>query len=470
VWYMYTTDLDLVVLSAGPVYKDGEASLGPDEVLALEGVGTFQGVSIRERFSQLRSRGKDVAKLAKRVHWESTRRGHASLTTSAVLFWEIINCSRLASMLLVAPVFGSYLQESQRRAPVMRERILTPAELRGKDLETVYNRVMDRCFESYSRLIQLGVELEDARYVLPLSASTSLYAALPLESHVYLIRKSRGAIGLVNEEIRVIADRIMAAAAKTMPLLLDARMKFSSRWCYYAPTDPLRPPDGLVRRICGDRAAGEVELLSLDYPRGLEELLKQGVVAEQMSGLLRVVTVETLSLAAYHQAIRHRTVPTTVESLVEAAEAWLKDPEHSLVAPPRIRSSEALLRIFVDSCGELCDLYRTLKEGGEPEAALYVLPNAMRIRAIRIYNLFNLLSPMGFIATRTCSAAQWEERALAYKVWREVERAAPWLRDMMGEKCMQLGYCPEKEWCPIILRYHAYSDEAHRRLNEPEDP
>jgi thymidylate synthase ThyX len=74
---------------------------------------------------------------------------------------------------------------------------------------------------------------------------------------------------------------------------------------------------------------------------------------------------------------------------------------------------------------------------------------------------------MGFVATRTCSAAQWEERALAYKVWREVERAAPWLRGLMGEKCMHLGYCPEREWCPIILKYHAYSDEAHHRFNEP---
>jgi thymidylate synthase (FAD) len=37
----------------------------------------------------------------------------------------------------------------------------------------------------------------------------------------------------------------------------------------------------------------------------------------------------------------------------------------------------------------------------------------------------------------------------------------------MGEKCMHLGYCPEREWCPIILKYHAYSDEAHHRFNEP---
>jgi Predicted alternative thymidylate synthase len=464
---MYTTDLVLTLLSFGPIYREGEFSLGPDEVLALEGVGTFHGVGVRERLSQLRSKGKDVKSLAGRVHWESTRRGHASLTTSAVLFWEIVNCSRLSSMLLVAPPFGSYLQESQRRAQLSRERILTPAELRGKGLEGVYEGVMDRCYKVYSQLVQGGVDLEDARYVLPLSSATSLYATLPLESHVYLIMKSRRGIGLVTEEIRLISSKITELAAKSMPLLLEARLKFSSRWCYYAPTDPLRPPDGLVQRLCGDGPAAEAELLRLDHVEGLEDLLRNDVAAEQVSGLVRAVTVESLSLAAYHQAIRHRTIPTTVESIVEAAEKWARSPERRTVAPPQIKSSETKYKHFMDACSELCELYQTLVDDGEGVAALYALPNAMRVRVIRIYNLFNLLSPMGFVATRTCSAAQWEERAVAYKVWREVERAAPWLRGLMGEKCMHLGYCPEREWCPIILKYHAYSDEAHRRFNEP---
>jgi len=34
----------------------------------------------------------------------------------------------------------------------------------------------------------------------------------------------------------------------------------------------------------------------------------------------------------------------------------------------------------------------------------------------------------------------------------------------MGEKCKILGYCPEREWCPIILKYRSYGDEEHKRL------
>ncbi|MEM0382052.1 MAG: FAD-dependent thymidylate synthase [Nitrososphaerota archaeon] len=463
---MYTDELVLDLLSVGPFYREDRLELGPDEVIAVEGLGTFKGVNIRERVSDALSRGRELSKLASKVHRESTRRGHASLATSMVMFWEVSNCSRLISMLLVAPIFGSYLQESQRRSALTRERLLIPAELRGKDLEHKYSRVMDKCFNAYRRLCEEGVHLEDSRYLLPLSAATSLYATLPLESHVYIMRKVEQGLGVVTQELKTLVGKILEAAKRSAPLLLDSRLSFKARWGYYPVTDPLRQGDGLVQRLGGDRPSGEAELLSIDYPRGFEGLGLEGVVAEQAAPLLRALTIESLSLAAYHQAIRHRTVPTVVESLYEAAERWLSRPEESIVIPPSIRSRQTLSQIFIEACEELGDLYSSLMSGGEVSAALYALPNSLKIRVIRSYNLFNLLSPMGFLATRTCSAAQWEERAIAYRLWREVEKAAPWLRDAMGEKCKHLGYCPEKEWCPIILKYWEYSDEQHKKYNQ----
>lgn len=463
---MYSDELVLELISAGPLYSLDGAVLGPDEVIAIEGIGTFKGVNIRERVSDALSSGAELSRLAAKVHKESTRRGHASLSTSAVVFWEVSNCSRLTSMLLVAPVFGSFLQESQRRAPLVRERLLTPAELRGGPLEERYSRAMDRCFEAYRALCGLGVEIEDARYVLPLSAATSLFAALPLESHVYLIRKVSDTLGLVTEELRALVERLLKVLSATAPKLLESRLSFKSRWSYYAVTDPLRPPDGLMQRLAGDRPETESELLSIDCPGGFETLNLDRVEAEQASPLLRAVTVESLSLAAYHQAIRHRTVPTVVESIVEAAERWTREPEKSIVTPPSIKSRQNTFKVFTEACGELLDVHQRLVSENMLEAALYSLPNSLRIRVIRCYNLFNLLSPMGFLATRTCSAAQWEERAVAYRLWREVERVAPWLGGLLGEKCRHLGYCPERNWCPIILKYHGYSDELHRRHND----
>ncbi|MEM4297841.1 MAG: FAD-dependent thymidylate synthase, partial [Nitrososphaerota archaeon] len=220
---VYTDELSFVLFSIGPAYRQGELELGPDAVIALEGLGTFQGVSIHDRISDALSKGRDLSKIVAKVHRESTRRGHASLTTSAVMFWEVSNCSRLISMLLVAPVFGSYLQESQRRSPLTRERLLTPAELRSGRFEARYSEVMDRCFDAYRTLCEEGVPLEDARYLVPLAAATSLYAVLSLESHIYFIRKVEEGIGIVTKELRAFVDRFLDVARGRAPLLLDSR-------------------------------------------------------------------------------------------------------------------------------------------------------------------------------------------------------------------------------------------------------
>jgi hypothetical protein len=84
--------------------------VGPDVFIAEEGVGTFEGVSLERRLEKLLMKGKDAYKMAASTHRESTRRGHASMTTSLQLMMEVRECSRALSMLLVAPPFGSYLR------------------------------------------------------------------------------------------------------------------------------------------------------------------------------------------------------------------------------------------------------------------------------------------------------------------------------------------------------------------------
>jgi len=135
--------------------------------------------------------------------------------------------------------------------------------------------------------------------------------------------------------------------------------------------------------------------------------------------------------------------------------------------PPSIKKDPELNEVFLAEAEMALGLYREMLQAGvSPGAALYILPQALRVYAIRLYNGYNLLFPQGFIGTRTCSYTQWEERAIAYKVWREAEKLVPGISGLAGEKCRQLGYCPERDWCPIILKYHAYNDEIHSRQRD----
>ncbi|MEM0374713.1 MAG: FAD-dependent thymidylate synthase [Nitrososphaerota archaeon] len=466
----YTDQLEVDVLDLGPKVSFSGRSLGPDEVIALEGVGTFSMVHLSRNLNDLIGRGKDVTKFSRKVHFESTRRGHASLTTSAIPFLEVRWCSRLLSMVVMGARFGSFLQESQRRSEVTADRMLVPAEVRGTALE---GRVRDALLANhayYRELLGRGIDLEDARYVLPLATATSFFSASSLESVLYAVLKVRHRIGLVTSELEVYSGRLISLLSDLMPSLTGSRLAFSGPWTYYPVPDPLRESDGVFSALFGDRVPEDAELVDIMTVGGVNRVLSQDGLrtAERVYPAVQAVVLEAPSLVAYHQSIRHRSVPTAVESLVEAADRALKEPERSVVVPPRLRSSEALTSEFVARVLSMLELYRSVREELGPAAALYLVPQAVRIRTLRVYDLFNLLSPMGFVATRTCSAAQWEERAIAYRIWREVERSVPELGRLMGEKCRHLGYCPEKEWCPIILKYRRYDDEIHRRLNEPQ--
>ncbi|MEM3096166.1 MAG: FAD-dependent thymidylate synthase, partial [Nitrososphaerota archaeon] len=170
-----------------------------------------------------------------------------------------------------------------------------------------------------------------------------------------------------------------------------------------------------------------------------------------------------MSLVAFHQAVRHRTVPTAVESIYTAADRAYQNPEENIVVPPSIKKDAGLSTIFRESVSIALECYRELlSRGVRRSTAIYIIPQALRVYSVRLYNGYNLIYPQGFIGTRTCSYTQWEERGIAYRIWRELEKSLPEIAALIGEKCRYLGYCPEREWCPIITKYHTYSDELHR--------
>jgi len=462
---------------AGEIELHGEKiRLEPDTLIALEGIGTLRRVSIAERYGELLESGGDLGRIVSTFHRESTRRGHASLTTSLTLQLEISRCSRAASLLLVSPPFGSYLQESQRRSIAGREGFFIPPRAAAReDLRFTYARVVDAAHDAYSRLLEEGVEPEDARYVLPLASATSLFMSGSLETFLgFIIDAEKRGDGSpwYPEELSLIGRRIGEIARRIAPHLTEARLKFRVKLPTYPYANPYREPDRVIEDLVEKHGGGPVMLnfiSLLERADTIKESLEDPARAHALNPLIQAVFLEPMSLAAYHQAIRHRTIPTAVESIYSAAERCLSKPEQGLIIPPRIARSERLVNLFMEAAAGLLEAYKKLIEGGAlPSDAIYVIPQAVRIYAIRSYNAFNLLWPQGFIATRACSTSQWEVRRIAYEVWRQVSEKAPWLGELMGEKCKHLGYCPERRWCEIILKYRSYGDEEHKRALEDE--
>ena len=469
--------VEIKLYTHGPrasVPVDGSEELGPDVFIALEGLGTFKGVSLEERARELVKSGKDLYWYSLRIHKESTRRGHASITTSAMLQMEIRDCSRALSMLLVAPPFGSYLQESQRRSEVTRAYVVTPPRLGSYAKH--YNDMVSRMLDFYRQLVKEGVELEDARYILPIGVKTSLFASISLETYTYFLQlpDSREFREYMPWEVFEFSEKLKHTMQHTAPALLEARLAFRNRLASYPFPNPFKKSDVVVKRVVErfnhPEEAMVIEVLTLNMWN--EEEISKAVSEEDKEALdtvnpfVNVVTLEPMSLVAYHQAIRHRTVPTSVESIYDAVERASNNPVENIIIPPRVKTSGELANSFQQVFTEALELYKNMIDDGIPRSsACYIIPQALRIYVVRNYNGYNILYPQGFIGTRTCSYTQWEERGIAYKIWRDVEKIKPRLAALMGEKCRYLGFCPEKNWCPIILKYRSYDDEVHKLYN-----
>ncbi|MEN2975191.1 MAG: FAD-dependent thymidylate synthase [Candidatus Caldarchaeales archaeon] len=468
-------DVDINLISYGPSMSIRGSDIGPDILIALEGLGTFKGITIEERLEELLEKGKDLRDVASSIHRESTRRGHASLTTSLILQFEISRCSRASTLLLAAAPFGSYLQESQRRRQISREDFMIPPKINNIDtLSRRYSRAIMDVWSSYRNLIDRDVPLEDARYILPLASKTSIFVTGSLENFTWLIYSSRFRDEkFFPRELKRIGILIGETALKVSPKLTSARLSFKPLAFSYPYPDPYKPSDIILEKII--ERFGEIDqplLLEFSLPDFLEEhlekILRDHDSARSLNSLVYAVALEPLSLAAYHQSIRHRTVPTSVESIYKALERAEKDLRKNIIIPPSIKSREDSARIFYESTSMLLEAYlEFLDEGIDPSEAVYLCPQSVKIHVIRMYNAFNLFWPQGFVATRTCSYAQWEERMIAYSIWRSIEKKSPAVGKLMGEKCKHLGYCPEREWCPIIKRYFPdYDDLQHLKSME----
>jgi len=73
----YTDQLEVELLDLGPSVSVGGVQLGPDEVIALEGVGTFSMVNLEMNLKELQEKGRTLG--SSRGRYTSSRRGEGTL-------------------------------------------------------------------------------------------------------------------------------------------------------------------------------------------------------------------------------------------------------------------------------------------------------------------------------------------------------------------------------------------------------
>lgn len=195
----------------------------------------------------------------------------------------------------------------------------------------------------------------------------------------------------------------------------------------------------LAARLCYSAASiGNLQekLSTGDIAAFLEKIMSLGhqSVLEHVSFTFGI---EGISRACSHQLVRHRLASYSQQS---QRYVTFKGDGFPLVAPDSIAGDPRRAGIFDRAMKACAEAYRQLvDEGVPPEDARFVLPNAAETKIIVTMNGRELLH---FFELRCCERAQWEIRAMAIEMLKQVKPLAPVIFAAAGPGCVGDG-CPE---------------------------
>ncbi len=146
--------------------------------------------------------------------------GHLSVLEHASFTFGIEGISRVTTHQLVRHRIASYSQKSQRYVPEEAFKYITPPTVEEKEgARTLFQEVMERCREAYSRLLAMGIPKEDARYLLPSGCETKIIVTMNAREllHFFSLRCCRRA----QWEIRAMATEMLRQCKRVAPIIFS---------------------------------------------------------------------------------------------------------------------------------------------------------------------------------------------------------------------------------------------------------
>lgn len=173
-----------------------------------------------------------------------------------------------------------------------------------------------------------------------------------------------------------------------------------------------QPTDGRIMRNC--------------YKSGHHSVLEFADFTFRIKGVSRALT---------HQLVRHR-----MASFAQRSQRYCVEDGFDYVVPASVKKDAETEALYRETVAAIGAAYSRLVEAGVPaEDARMLLPNAC---CSEICVKMNLRELIHFANERLCACAQWEIRAMAREMVREVVTVAPELKPFLVPKCEQNApYC-----------------------------
>ena len=165
----------------------------------------------------------DEAKMLKLIE-RVISSGHYSTIEHIQVTFAISNVSRACTHQLVRHRHMSFSQKSQRyvKEKGQFDYIIPPTIERDENLKSKFVDFMNKISEQYQEFVEAGIPAEDARFVLPNAAASSLVASLNLREMIHLanLRLCTRAQYEIRTMVKMMCDALLAEEPWLKPYLV----------------------------------------------------------------------------------------------------------------------------------------------------------------------------------------------------------------------------------------------------------
>ncbi|MEG1812764.1 MAG: FAD-dependent thymidylate synthase [Clostridia bacterium] len=367
--------------------------------------------------------------------------GHRSLIEHQSFSIALDNVSVLVEQCLIEFRLSSFTVKSRRYVDFEQAGFFVPADL-SPACEKMYVDMVKARFLDYGRLVAHGIPLEDARFVLPYCFFSSLYLTCNARELSHIISAMLYGPYSRFEELRRVGELLLT---QCQGVLGEAFPLDSTRAASPALEASVAAPVSCVGRAQLLAAPQDPRALlhaALAFSNRFENLsdadlspLVRDARPRELEALHYTFLLEDVSLACVTHIARHRIQSPMFEPTLRA----LNKNRH--VLPDTVAQNPEARRVFENAFLENGQNAAALREAGLATEALSYL--ALSGNTVRVMLTMNARELLHFLKLRTCERAQWEIRALAQQMLRELRASYPELFDYFGPSCLVNGRCPE---------------------------
>ena len=143
--------------------------------------------------------------------------GHMSVAEHSDITFKV-NCSRACSHQLVRHRTGKFTQRSQRYCKEDGFDYYIPQSIANdRQALEIYNEVIHNIQANYKWLLDMGVEAEDARYILPNACETTIFITMDFRNFFHFLNERL--CTRAQKEIRDIAKEMARLAVEVCPII-----------------------------------------------------------------------------------------------------------------------------------------------------------------------------------------------------------------------------------------------------------